>query len=190
MPSFYAMMLFAFAVSALIMLYLFFPSYATSLGATYPQVAALSAVLASVTMAGQAVGKVLLGAVDDRSVHAGLLLVVVCGVAGVMLLWLVPNLIPLFLLAGFLYGILYATETVQMPAMARSIFGTDEYTVIYARITTVSSLGGVLFASAWGFLIEGAGYAVAFCLALVLLAMVLGCGAFALRAAAQRFPHA
>ena len=136
---------------------------------------------------GQAVGKVLLGSVGDRSVKAGLIVAVLCGIVGVASLWLLPGMIPLFLCAGFLYGILYAGETVQMPLMARTIFGTREYSAIYSRISTASSLSGVVFASLWGFVIDAAGHGAAFALALAVLLVLLVSGLFALGKARTRF---
>ncbi|WP_165248735.1 MFS transporter [Adlercreutzia sp. ZJ141] len=179
-PSFYAMLVFAVMVTALVSFYLFFPSYASSLGNEYPQIAALAATLAAATMAGQAIGKVLLGIVGDKSAPAGLLLAGGCGVVSIVVLWLIPNVAPLFLAAGFLYGILYAAETVQMPIMARVIFGTREYPAIYSRISTASSLSGVVFTSAWGFLIEGVGYDVTFVTVLAMLVLLGVSGSFAL----------
>lgn len=185
MPSFYAMLVFAVMVTALVSFYLFFPSYASSLGDEYPQIAALAATLAAATMAGQAVGKVLLGAVGDKSALAGLLLAGGCGVASVVVLWLIPNVVPLFLAAGFLYGILYASETVQMPIMARVIFGTREHPAIYSRVSVASSLSGVVFTSAWGFLIEGVGYDATFVVVLAMLGLLVASGTFALLRASR-----
>lgn len=181
LPSFYAMLGFAFLMTSLMMFYLFFPSYASSLGDEHPHVAALSATIAAAVMAGQAVGKLVLGPVGDRSALVGLGVMGSCGLAGLLLMWLVPGVAPLFLLAGFLFGILYAGETVQMPLMARTIFGTREYSSIYSRVTTASSLGGTIFTSAWGFIIEGVDYGVAFALAVGILLVLLGLGTFALR---------
>ena len=187
MPSFYALLIYAFCVTTMLMFYMYFPSYATSLADTFPKTAALAAVLASFCMAGQAIGKVLLGIIGDRNVLVGHCVTIVCGIAGVVILWQFPGVIPLFLAAGFLYGILYASETVQMPLMARTVFGTMEYSTIYSRVSAASSLSGIVFASTWGFIIDGAGYDLTFILALTIIVILFVSGLFGLKAKNRRF---
>ena len=71
-------------------------------------------------MGGQAVGKVLLGAINDRSVHLGVLVGICAGAAGVTLMWLFPGTLALLLVGAFLFGVVYAMTTVQTPPRTRS----------------------------------------------------------------------
>ena len=135
-PAFFSAVL---AFSGLITLnqniYQFLPSYASSFADSLPAVAAASGVVASACMGGQAVGKVLLGIINDRSVRAGICLGVGAGIAGMTLMWLVPGQIALLLTGAFLFGIAYAMTTVQTPLLTRTVFGGADYTNIYSKIT-------------------------------------------------------
>lgn len=157
--------------------YSFLPTYASSFANTVPQVAALSGLIASACMAGQAIGKVVLGAVNDRSAKAGLLLAVVCGVAGVACMWFLPQVSAVFLLGGFLFGFIYACITVQTPLLTREVFGSLDYANIYSRVSVFGTLAGVIAPTFLGWLVEMPhGFDMMFMLSLgsMAVALVLG----------------
>ena len=187
-PAFFAVLLFSGLITLNQNIYQFLPSYASSFADSLPAVAAASGVIASACMGGQAVGKVLLGIINDRSVHAGICLGVGAGVAGVTLMWLAPAQIALFLAGAFLFGIAYAMTTVQTPLLTRTVFGGADYTNIYSKITMVGALMGTVSAVAWSFIVDSAGgYPLMFIMGYVLLA---SCGALALYALAWKRKHA
>lgn len=183
-PAFFAVLIFSGLITLNQNIYQFLPSYVSSFADSLPAVAAVSGVVASACMGGQAVGKVLLGTINDRSVHAGICLGVGSGIAGLTLMWLIPGQIALLLVGAFLFGIAYAMTTVQTPLLTRTVFGGADYTNIYSKITMVGALMGTVSAVAWSFIVDSAGgYPLMFILGYVLLA---SCGALALYALAWR----
>jgi len=66
----------------------FIPSYTQSLAETIPTVAAQTGTITSVALAGQTLGMLTLGAVDDRSLKLGLGCGLAAAVVGMGLLWL------------------------------------------------------------------------------------------------------
>ena len=187
-PAFVAVLAFSGLITLNQNIYQFLPSYATSFADTMPAVAAASGVVASACMGGQAVGKVLLGIINDRSVHAGICLGVGSGVVGMTLMWLLPGELALLLAGAFLFGIVYAMTTVQTPLLTRTVFGNADYTNIYSKITMVGALMGTVSAVAWSFVVDSAGgYPLMFVLGYVLM---LSCGALALFALSWKRRHA
>ena len=180
-PAFFALAVFCGVITLNQTIYQFLPSYATSFEATLPNIAAASGIVASAAMAGQALGKVLLGVVNDRSVRLGVLLGIASGAAGVILMWFVPSVLPILLAGAFLFGIVYAMTTVETPLLVRSVFGSADYTKIYARISMVGSLMSAVAAVFWSFIIDSpGGFPLMFILGLVCMAVCLATAFFAL----------
>ncbi|BAK43461.1 MFS transporter [Eggerthella sp. YY7918] len=156
--AFFMVAIFAGIINLAINFYQYMPSYASSL-TQYPDIVAISATLASAAMLGQAVGKVVLGIINDKvNIYAGLFVSTGCGVLGMVVMWLVPGSVPAMLAGGFAFGVFYASSTVLAPLMVRTIFGTREYSTIYSRIAMVGSLAGAFAASVWGFIVDAAGF--------------------------------
>ena len=180
-PAFFAIAIFCGVITLNQTIYQFLASYATSFEATLPQIAAASGIVASAAMAGQAIGKVLLGIVNDRSVRMGIVFGIACGVVGVLLMWFVPSPLPLLLAGAFLFGIVYAMTTVQTPLLVRSVFGSADYTNIYARISMVGSLMSAVAAVFWSFVIDSpGGFPLMFTLGLVCMLICFVTSNFAL----------
>ena len=180
-PAFIAIVIFCSIITLNQTIYQFLASYATSFEATLPQIAAASGVVASAAMAGQAIGKVVLGIVNDRSVKLGIVFGIACGVVGVLLMWFIPNPLPLLLAGAFLFGVVYAMTTVQTPLLVRSVFGSADYTNIYARVSMVGSLMSAVAAVFWSFVIDSpGGFPLMFILGLVCMAICFVTSFFAL----------
>ncbi|MBR3224497.1 MAG: MFS transporter [Atopobiaceae bacterium] len=180
-PAFIAIVIFCGIITLNQTIYQFLASYATSFEATLPQIAAASGVVASAAMAGQAIGKVVLGIVNDRSVKLGIVFGIACGVVGVLLMWFIPNPLPLLLAGAFLFGVVYAMTTVQTPLLVRSVFGSADYTNIYARVSMVGSLMSAVAAVFWSFVIDSpGGFPLMFILGLVCMAICFVTSFFAL----------
>ena len=178
---FFAILLFSFLITVNQTVYQFLPSYAQSFSATLPEIAALSGVIASACMAGQAIGKIILGAVNDKSSKIGLMFGIGGGVIGVILMWFLPAQAIILMIGSFLFGIVYACTTVQTPLLTRSVFGSRDYTNIYSRISMGGTLGGVVAATFWGFIVDlQGGFTIMFVLSLVCMALCFLCGMFAL----------
>lgn len=181
-PAFFALAAFCGVITLNQTIYQFLPSYAQSFGDSLPAVTAASGVVASAAMAGQAVGKVLLGAINDKSVHLGVFLGIGAGAVGVTVMWLVPGVLPLLLAGAFLFGVVYAMTTVQTPLLVRTVFGSADYANIYSRVSMVGSLMGTVAAVFWGFVCDSAGgYPLMFILGYACMAVCLVLALFSLR---------
>lgn len=182
-PAFFALAAFCGVITLNQTIYQFLAGYAQSFADTMPAVAAASGVVASAAMGGQAVGKVVLGAVNDRSVRAGVALGIGSGVAGVTLMWLFPGALALLLAGAFLFGVVYAMTTVQTPLLVRTVFGSADYTNIYSRVSMVGSLMSAVAAVLWGLVVDSAGgYPLMFVLGYACMAVCLALALFSLRA--------
>jgi MFS family permease len=181
-PAFYAIALFSGLVNFDSTIAQFLPSYASSFSTTAPAIAALAAILASVSMAGQAIGKVLLGFINDRKVLFGLLTGLICGICGVLAMWFIPLIAAVLIGGSFLFGVFYASCTVNVPLITREAFGSRDYANIYSRIAMVGSLISAFAATAWGFLIDNAGFTVFWIIGLGVMVLALLVGLFALNA--------
>lgn len=183
-PAFWALMVFCGVITLNQTIYQYLPSYALSFEASLPEVAAASGVVASAAMAGQAIGKVILGAINDRSARLGVIFGIACGVVGVLVMWLLPSALALLLAGAFLFGIVYAMTTVETPLLVRTVFGSADYTNIYSRGSMVGSLMSAVAAVFWSLVIDSAGgFPLMFVLGIVCMAV---CAATALFALGQR----
>ncbi len=180
-PAFFAIAIFCGVITLNQTIYQFLASYATSFEATLPQIAAASGVVASAAMAGQAIGKVLLGAINDRSIRLGIICGIGAGIGGVLLMWTMPSVLPILLVGAFLFGVVYAMTTVQTPLLVRSVFGSADYTNIYARVSMVGSLMSAVAAVFWSFVIDSpGGFPLMFILGIACMLICLATSFFAL----------
>ncbi len=181
MPAFWALVAFCGIITLNQTIYQFLPSYAESFANSAPQIAAASGIVASAAMAGQAVGKVVLGVVNDRSVRAGVLVGIGCGVAGVLVMWFLPTALVLLLVGAFLFGVVYAQTTVQTPLLVRAAFGSADYPAIYSRVSMAGSLMSAVAAVFWSVVIDSAGgFPLMFVLGIACMAVCLAMALFAL----------
>ena len=180
-PAFFALAIFCGIITLNQTIYQFLASYATSFGDTIPAIAAASGVVASAAMAGQAIGKMLLGIINDKSVKLGIVFGLACGVVGVLLMWFIPSPLAVLLVGAFLFGIVYAMTTVQTPLLVRSVFGSADYTNIYSRISMVGAIMSAFAAVFWSFVIDSpGGFPLMFIGGIVCMAVCLVSSFFAL----------
>ena len=183
MPSFFMIGAFYALITLNQQISQFFPSYAATFAATAPEIAAAGGLIAGAVMVGQAVGKVVLGALNDASEKIACFVGVLCGVVGLALLWLKIAALPIMLLGAALFGVVYAMTTVETPILVRAVFGNKDYTVIYSRIAIVSSLMSAIALVVWSLIVDGSagGYDILFGLGFVLMLSCLILALFALR---------
>ena len=161
--------------------YQFMPSYCQSFSATLPDIAAISGVVASSCMAGQAIGKVILGAVNDKTIKGGMAFGIGGGIIGVLLMWFLPSQAIVLMVGAFLFGFVYACTTVQTPLLTRAVFGSLDYTNIYSRVSMVGALASAFAAVFWGWIIDlPNGFSLMFALSLVCMVASFLLGTFAL----------
>ena len=183
MPSFFMIGAFYALITLNQQISQFFPSYAATFAATAPEIATAGGLIAGAVMVGQAVGKVVLGALNDASEKIACFVGVLCGVIGLVLLWLKITTLPVMLLGAALFGVVYAMTTVETPILVRAVFGNKDYTVIYSRIAIVSSLMSAIALVVWSLIVDGSagGYDILFGLGFVLMLSCLILALFALR---------
>lgn len=180
-PVFFALAIFCGLITLNQTIYQFLASYASSFADTLPQIAAASGVVASAAMAGQAIGKVFLGTINDKSVRLGICVGIGAGIVGVTMMWLLPGQLMLLLVGAFLFGVVYAMTTVQTPLLTRTVFGSADYTNIYSKISIVGSLCGAFAAVFWSFICDSAGgYPLMFILGYACMAICAALGFFCL----------
>ncbi|SFX54822.1 MFS transporter [Olsenella sp. kh2p3] len=180
-PAFWAIVAFCGLITLNQTVYQFLSSYALSFSNSLPQIAAASGVVASAAMGGQAIGKVFLGSVSDRSVRLGAICGIAVGAVGVLLMWGMPSVLALLLVGAFCFGVVYAMTTVETPLLVRSVFGSADYANIYSRVSMVGSLMSAVAAVFWSLVIDSAGgYGLMFALSLVCMAACLALALFAL----------
>ncbi|WP_303050301.1 MFS transporter [uncultured Slackia sp.] len=179
--AFFALAGFSFLITVNQTVYQFLPSYCASFSNSVPEIAAVSGVVASACMAGQAIGKVILGAVNDKSCKGGMALGIGSGLVGVVLMWFLPSVVALLFVGAFLFGFVYACTTVQTPLLVRTTFGSRDYTNIYSRVSMAGTLGGVVASTFWAWVIDlPGGFSIMFVLSIVCMALCFLFGVFAL----------
>lgn len=180
-PAFLALAGFCGIITMNQTVYQFLPSYAYSFKATAPQIATLTGLIASCCMAGQAIGKVFLGAANDKSIIGGMGMGIGCGLLGVVLMAVFPTAAPVLLLGSFAFGFAYAFPSVQTPLLVRAVFGSKDYTNIYSRVQMVGVLASAFAALFWGTIVDmHNGYTIMFILSAVCMMLTFILGAWSL----------
>lgn len=175
-PAFFTLAIFAALMNLGVNLYQYFAAYASSL-TDRPQVVAAAAALASAAMLGQASGKLLIGLINDYvNIKAGFLFATISGLVGLAVIMFLAFSSPVILIGGFIFGIFYASATVLMPLITRSIFGPREYSAIYSRIAMVGALCGAFAVTLWGMSVERFGFIATFSVGLVVIVAALAVG--------------
>lgn len=104
----------------------------------------------SVAMVGQTLGKIGFGVIGDKSPKTCIIVGLGAGALGLICFQVLPPSQPGVLVAAFLVGMFASVTNVVLPIMVRRIFGTREYSPIYARVSMAASLGGIVMALIWG----------------------------------------
>lgn len=150
MPIFYGLVIFAFLMNAAATLNVFLPSYVQSVDFSLEE----ASFVASAAMVGVTVGKVGLGAINDRDTLAGVMVTVGLGITGLLLLLLGHIHIAISIAGGFFFGWAYAGVSVQTPLLVRSVFGNKHYARIYSNVSMAIAIGGAVAAGGWGLLAD------------------------------------
>ena len=134
--------------------------------------------MTTVMMVGQALFKVILGAVADKNAKGALVFAFCAGVAGILLCWFGVFSEYVMYVGAFIFGGCYATAVVLVPIVVRQSFGSREYSIIYSRVSTVFNLIAAFASMIWAFIGSTFGFSVAFIVAIVMLVLILALGLF------------
>lgn len=177
-PAFYAVCVFAGIINIAILIAMQFPTYTKSLVGAPFDVAVVGGIMTTVMMVGQALFKVILGAVADKNAKGALIFAFCAGVAGVLLCWLGSASQYMMYAGAFIFGGCYATAVVLVPVVVRQSFGSREYSIIYSRVSTVFNLIAAFASMIWAWIGSTFGFNVAFIVALCMLVVILLLGLF------------
>lgn len=167
MWMFYALIGFAFIMMGCSTLNLFLPGYAESTGVSLEK----ASLVASASMIGVTLGKLLLGYINDRSCMTGALLCTLGGAGGLLLLLAGKDSLPLMLTGSFFFGWCYAGVTVQTTMLTRTVMGTRDYARIFSVISIALSAGGAIASGGWGLLVDATSYTSTFLTGALFLVM-------------------
>ena len=157
-PIFYALIVFGFLMNATATLNIFIPSYVQSLEFSIEE----ASFAASAAMLGVTIGKVVLGAVNDRSQMTGVNITTLLGIAGLVLILFGHSGLWFTIVGSFFFGWAYAGVSVQTPLLVRKVFGSKDYSKIYSNISMSLAIGGAVAAAGWGLLADGTSFTVIF----------------------------
>ena len=177
-PAFYAVCVFAGLINIAILIAMQFPTYTKSLEGAAFDVLAVGGIMTTVMMVGQALFKVILGAVADKNAKGALVFAFCAGVAGILLCWFGVFSEYVMYVGAFIFGGCYATAVVLVPIVVRQSFGSREYSIIYSRVSTVFNLIAAFASMIWAFIGSTFGFSVAFIVAIVMLVLILALGLF------------
>ena len=136
----------------------------------------LASGVAACIMALSAAGKVILGAVSDKSLCIALCIPCICGATSIVCMWLGAPISSVFIYAGgLLCGVLYAAVDALGASFTRQIVGPRDYTLIYSRVAIVVNVAGAISATLFAAVAEVSWEAEwIMALSLILIAFVLG----------------
>ena len=180
-PTFYAICLFAGLINVAILIAVQFKTYVLSLdGQVVYNVAVAGGIVLTVNMAAQAIAKVLIGTVADKSPRTALLFAFCCGIIGLLLCWFGFQTEYALYAGAAIFGGMYATAVVLVPIVVRHVFGTREYSVIYSRVSTVFNFISAFASLFYPAIYQGFGWSACFMVAIAMLVIVLVLGLYAL----------
>lgn len=120
----------------------------------------MSGTLEAFTMVGMAGGKVLIGALESRSIQRALVIGCVGGFFGLAGIWVGGEnvILPVLFGGGLLYGLIYPFVTTLLPYLTRLIFGSKDYDRIYSVVLIPVNLVGAFAASGLALIYQNAGW--------------------------------
>ena len=119
------------------------------------EVIIMASVIAMCVQVSQALGKVGLGFIADRSALWAFVVAYGCSLAGTLLCWQGAGISAGMVYGGAaLVGVLYGTTNSLGPSVTRTLFGTRDYSIIYSRIAFVVNIIPVGFIPFYAFLAD------------------------------------
>lgn len=131
--------------------------------------------VASCLMTVSACGKVLLGALTDRSLMGALALACFAGAVSILCMWLGCASVYAVMFGGALGGLLYAAIDALSPSFTRQITGPRDYTIIYSRVAVAVNLAGAFAATVFAAIADFS-WDIEWAMSLGLIAVAFACG--------------
>lgn len=115
----------------------------------------LVGIIASVSMIGAIVGSYIIGGANDKfGAKGGAVVAGIFGVAGCILMLIGNSSAAVMLVGAAFFGIYYAINGIQMPAMVTTMYGEKDYAAIYPFAAAFAPWFGAISSSLWGFLYD------------------------------------
>lgn len=170
---FWLLALFCLLVNFTVKISFMFPTYVNGLQAVGVAVIISGAMLSTLAMAGQAIGKILLGLVSDLSVSKAVLASCIVGIVGILGCWFGSTTV-LMPIGGFAFGFFYASCLVLAPMVVRGVLGSGRnYPIFWSRLNAVATLGSATGIYFWAFISEQfGGFGADFIVAIAMLAII------------------
>ena len=119
--------------------------------------ASVGAMMLSVCMAANSIGKIVLGARADKlGSRISLLIYSALTITAVLLMWLVRIPVSMYA-AAILYGLTYSLGTVGVVMITKDMFGLENYSRTYPTISLAGTIANAVFSSLIGFLFDFSG---------------------------------
>ncbi len=151
---------------------LYLNSYYLSIGMT----TVMAGTAASAVMIGNMSGKLVVGAIADRSLKTA---TVVAGsgiIAMPLFILVAPKIMWAAWVAAFLFGISFGSCNTLGPILVKNVFGNKDFGAIWSQATRLQAVSVTIASVVWGLIVENMGYAggmwVSF--ALFVVALLLG----------------
>ena len=180
--TFWAIIAFGFLINLVCQTNGYFPKYVNwvneqAVAGVLPVAFLTGAVLSSFCQAGNAIGKIGLGAFSDFSVRRAVVLLVGAGMGGMLLVWQLAAT-PGLAVGGLVFGFFLAGVLVLVPMVVRHVYGNgDLYPLVYSRIAVAPTLGGAAGNIIWPWMADNlGGFNAVFGMALVCMAIILVIG--------------
>jgi MFS family permease len=188
-PVFWAMFFFGGFINCLTIVANQFPTYVKSMNpaTTSFNIVLVAGIMITVASVGQAIAKILMGAVADKSPKGALTFACIAGVIGILFCWLGAGSDIMLYVGAFIFGFFFASAMVVLPMVAKQVFGMREYSTIYSRVQICVNLMGALGPILWAFLGSTFGYAWVFVIAIIMLVIVFLLGMYSF-AASKNLP--
>lgn len=118
--------------------------------------AASGAAMVSACMIGNLSSKLFIGILSDwlKPIRACIVMLTACMVGVLSLLAFGANSLLIALAGSYLVGYVYSVASVGMPLVTKYVFGLEQFSVMYPRITVVVSLGSALALTIIGFIYD------------------------------------
>jgi len=151
------------------------PQHFPSIAGSYELAASVGALMLSICMVANSLGKIVLGALADKfGSRMSLLFYCALTIGATVVLMLVHTTFGMYIGAA-LYGLVYALGTVGVVMITKDTFGLENYSRTYPTISLAGTIANAVFSSVIGFMYDLSGNYVS---TLILMLVMLGLNTF------------
>lgn len=141
---------------------------------------AFSGKIMSATMVGLFIGSLLFGFLADKiGAKSTAMLAMVLGIIGTISLIAFPNTVVMLVIAVMMFGFIMSSIGTVAPALTSALFGSRDYSQIYATASVGMAIAGIITLPAYGYIFDftgsytGALYAILVMLVINIICIIL-----------------